>query len=518
MEQEFIQCESCHQDIPRSNYLIHSARCTRENHKNATAQINNTEDDYEMVENDNITNTSQSLPSTESINYWTCDYCHIENTYENTKCVCCSKTYQPLDNNNNETEEDANTWPCPICTLKNPINRSKCELCDSYRQPSTEPLARLQPTYYEETETPLTHDEEAKEEDEHTHLLPSQSATVTDRHTSNEISDLNSIMTSTFVGALSGASIGAATNRNFLSSMLSGALIGAATGLLGSLMALPSQQSEPTWRDTEAATVPISASSHATEVANSSTSSIDNTITCAQPIATARANTATTSDSLIPHHPSSQSSTSLVTLPEQNNTSSIHDTTAETLTNRSPTPNPRRLVSHTHRTTDANGQVYTTYAYTLSSEGHNSDHNQSQANNEGDGEVITDHTSTLIQFLLPFLPNFQVVFTTIQYTTTGENTTFPFGGRNEEVRRGLTEDEISALPSKLVTDSVLETCSTCHICLDDFVQDSYITCLSCDHMYHKHCIAKWLKRSELCPLCKHNATSDGERAVDNERS
>ena len=44
--------------------------------------------------------------------------------------------------------------------------------------------------------------------------------------------------------------------------------------------------------------------------------------------------------------------------------------------------------------------------------------------------------------------------------------------------------------------------SKCSICLDDFNKGKHISYLPCCHVYHSKCIKKWLKVSNLCPLCK----------------
>ncbi|CAL0333764.1 unnamed protein product [Lupinus luteus] len=44
--------------------------------------------------------------------------------------------------------------------------------------------------------------------------------------------------------------------------------------------------------------------------------------------------------------------------------------------------------------------------------------------------------------------------------------------------------------------------SICSICLDDLSIGSEATRMPCSHVYHNHCIVKWLKTCNTCPLCR----------------
>ena len=43
---------------------------------------------------------------------------------------------------------------------------------------------------------------------------------------------------------------------------------------------------------------------------------------------------------------------------------------------------------------------------------------------------------------------------------------------------------------------------TCVICSDKFIAGKEVCVLSCDHIFHKHCIEEWGHYKAECPLCK----------------
>ncbi len=51
----------------------------------------------------------------------------------------------------------------------------------------------------------------------------------------------------------------------------------------------------------------------------------------------------------------------------------------------------------------------------------------------------------------------------------------------------------------------------CVICLAQFKGTDIIKVfVTCDHIFHKKCLLNWLKKSNTCPLCKHDLTNDIE--------
>lgn len=63
----------------------------------------------------------------------------------------------------------------------------------------------------------------------------------------------------------------------------------------------------------------------------------------------------------------------------------------------------------------------------------------------------------------------------------------------------LSDEEIDALP-KVRFDLAEE--SDCAICLEAFSRGDLLTTLPCSHFFHVDCLAKWLRRSAQCPLCR----------------
>ncbi|KAI0566617.1 hypothetical protein FGB62_7g450 [Gracilaria domingensis] len=68
------------------------------------------------------------------------------------------------------------------------------------------------------------------------------------------------------------------------------------------------------------------------------------------------------------------------------------------------------------------------------------------------------------------------------------------------VRCGLSKDELDDLATFEATKEHMSM--DCHICLERFEYGASLVMLSCDHVYHKHCIHTWLKQKRSCPICR----------------
>lgn len=48
----------------------------------------------------------------------------------------------------------------------------------------------------------------------------------------------------------------------------------------------------------------------------------------------------------------------------------------------------------------------------------------------------------------------------------------------------------------------------CPICLQKYKSSDIIKEFPCKHIFHKSCIFKWLKQSNVCPICKHDLSDE----------
>ena len=67
---------------------------------------------------------------------------------------------------------------------------------------------------------------------------------------------------------------------------------------------------------------------------------------------------------------------------------------------------------------------------------------------------------------------------------------------------GLTTEEINNLDVVLVDKSLLQRNSACSICMESFNLAEELTVLGCTHVFHKHCISRWLELKGSCPYCR----------------
>lgn len=89
------------------------------------------------------------------------------------------------------------------------------------------------------------------------------------------------------------------------------------------------------------------------------------------------------------------------------------------------------------------------------------------------------------------------------------------GGRGAQPSRALDPSIIDHLPvrtfqpppSSSSSNNRGEVASSCTICLCPFEAGDQVKTLPCLHLYHTECIDRWLQRSSICPVCKHDVST-----------
>ena len=78
-------------------------------------------------------------------------------------------------------------------------------------------------------------------------------------------------------------------------------------------------------------------------------------------------------------------------------------------------------------------------------------------------------------------------------------------GDGSDKNCGMSGDIIQTLPSKKIKNvktEIHEKNRSCSICLDEFKNGERIRTLPCWHVFHEHCVDRWLNDNASCPVCK----------------
>ena len=70
---------------------------------------------------------------------------------------------------------------------------------------------------------------------------------------------------------------------------------------------------------------------------------------------------------------------------------------------------------------------------------------------------------------------------------------------------GIDENTIKTFPVSKIKDisKLTEEKKKCCICLENFKKNDETMILPCIHIFHSDCIKKWMKRQDICPICKN---------------
>lgn len=71
----------------------------------------------------------------------------------------------------------------------------------------------------------------------------------------------------------------------------------------------------------------------------------------------------------------------------------------------------------------------------------------------------------------------------------------------QDFKRVIPNEELSKL--QIVSFSELQTDEkSCSICLDEFVPESKLYIIPCNHLFHKECLKDWVAENYKCPVCR----------------
>mmetsp|Transcript_54356 Transcript_54356/g.62271 ORF Transcript_54356/g.62271 Transcript_54356/m.62271 type:complete len:510 (-) Transcript_54356:535-2064(-) len=101
----------------------------------------------------------------------------------------------------------------------------------------------------------------------------------------------------------------------------------------------------------------------------------------------------------------------------------------------------------------------------------------------------------------------------------------PIADNNEEIEVPITSGEVSftmtaelaktlfpAIAFDHVKTKLIDNC--CSICLEDYVDESNLRVLGCQHAFHQVCIDNWFERNSKCPLCKRSIENLSKMVTD----
>lgn len=67
----------------------------------------------------------------------------------------------------------------------------------------------------------------------------------------------------------------------------------------------------------------------------------------------------------------------------------------------------------------------------------------------------------------------------------------------------------NAHKSKIIYFYIFILFRSCSICLENYKGSDKIVEFSCkNHIFHKECLKGWIRKNDLCPLCKYNMMQD----------
>lgn len=82
----------------------------------------------------------------------------------------------------------------------------------------------------------------------------------------------------------------------------------------------------------------------------------------------------------------------------------------------------------------------------------------------------------------------------------------------EQSENGQKKPASTSAVEQLKVDTInqkeVEEKTECCICREEFVLDTKVKLMPCDHKFHIDCLDPWLKLKNSCPVCRHELPTD----------
>jgi hypothetical protein len=96
----------------------------------------------------------------------------------------------------------------------------------------------------------------------------------------------------------------------------------------------------------------------------------------------------------------------------------------------------------------------------------------------------------------------------IQYLMTNDPNKY---GNPPAAKETLDKLENKLIDEELLLDLKRKDSIDCSVCRDEFVVDSKLVKLPCNHYFHGECVKPWLEQRNSCPTCRYELpTDDGD--------
>lgn len=126
------------------------------------------------------------------------------------------------------------------------------------------------------------------------------------------------------------------------------------------------------------------------------------------------------------------------------------------------------------------------------------------------GFSIAAWTTIILGYLLPFCI-VATLLTLNGYIPTSDSLGNGTAGPVFPTPMGAPPGCINELRRVKLEDLATESSKECCICMEQFCTSDMIVETQCEHRYHKHCLADWLRQARTCPVCRKDIVPTAAR-------